>query len=123
MSDSPKIAEKKIKDIKTAWRTLRPTKKFAGLTVDEFEARTKASADARIEIEKLEKKMTEQIDLRQKADIVSLEWCDKVVKSVVGDVDEGDDGELYEAMGYVRKSERGSGLTRKKKSEPGNESK
>ena len=39
---------------------------------------------------------------------------DRVVKSVVADEAEGDDGELYEAMGYVRKSEARSGLTRRK---------
>ena len=35
-----------------------------------------------------------------------------VVNSVKGDVDEGTDGELYKAMGYIPDSERDSGLTR-----------
>jgi hypothetical protein len=38
-----------------------------------------------------------------------------VVNSVVGDVDFGPDSSLPEAMGYVRESERKTGLTRKKK--------
>ena len=38
-----------------------------------------------------------------------------MVNAVKGDPDEGEDGELYEAMGYVRKSERRSGLSRGKK--------
>jgi transcriptional regulator with XRE-family HTH domain len=37
----------------------------------------------------------------------------KVIKGVVGDPNYGDDSNLYEAMGYVRKSERASGLTKK----------
>ncbi|MDE3068386.1 MAG: hypothetical protein KGJ60_12670 [Verrucomicrobiota bacterium] len=38
----------------------------------------------------------------------------EVVKSVVADKNYGDDSALYERMGYVRKSVRHSGLTRKK---------
>jgi hypothetical protein len=37
-----------------------------------------------------------------------------VVNSVKGDPEEGSNSELYEAMGYVRKSERSSGLHRNK---------
>jgi hypothetical protein len=33
----------------------------------------------------------------------------------VGDPNYGDDSNLYEAMGYIRKSERASGLTKKAK--------
>jgi hypothetical protein len=35
-----------------------------------------------------------------------------VVDAVKGDIEEGADGELYAAMGYVRRSARRSGLTR-----------
>ena len=41
-----------------------------------------------------------------------------VVKGVVGDPAFGEDCDLYEAMGYVRKSERKSGLSRKKAATP-----
>ena len=37
-----------------------------------------------------------------------------VVAGVIADPTEGANSALYEAMGYVRKSERKSGLTRKK---------
>jgi hypothetical protein len=40
----------------------------------------------------------------------------KVGKGVAGHKDYGDDSELYGAMGFVRKSERRSGLTHKKNS-------
>jgi len=39
-----------------------------------------------------------------------------VVNGVLADPTEGPDSSLYEAMGYTRKSERKSGLTRGKKS-------
>ena len=40
---------------------------------------------------------------------------DKVIKAVVADENYGDDSALYESMGYVRKSVRASGLSRKGK--------
>ena len=39
-----------------------------------------------------------------------------VVNAVKGDPTEGEDGEFYAAMGYIRKSDRASGKTNKKKS-------
>lgn len=39
----------------------------------------------------------------------------KVGQGVTGDANYGDNSPLYGAMGFVRKSERASGLTRKKK--------
>jgi hypothetical protein len=41
-----------------------------------------------------------------------------VVNGVKGDPAFGEDSDLYETMGYVRKSERKSGLTRKKSTPP-----
>ena len=34
------------------------------------------------------------------------------MNAVVGDTDEGNDSPLYEALGYIRKSQRKSGLKR-----------
>jgi hypothetical protein len=115
MADNPEAIKSKINDVTGAWTNLRSTKEFAGLTLEGFKAKVKSSLDARAEIEKLELALTAQLDIRDKADQISMSWVNKVVKSVVGDVNEGDDGELYEAMGYIRKSERRTGLTRKKK--------
>lgn len=58
------------------------------------------------------------LDQRNNADKVFPPAQQKVVKGVVRDTDYGDDSELYEAMGYTRKSERKTGLTRKKKTPP-----
>ena len=40
------------------------------------------------------------------------------MKGVVGDPAFGDNSDLYDAMGYVRKSDRASGLTKKSKAAP-----
>jgi len=41
-----------------------------------------------------------------------------VVNAVKGDPNYGDDSDLYDAMGYTRRSERASGLTRNAKAKP-----
>ena len=51
---------------------------------------------------------------RDNADTVTMQMCDAIVKAVIADAEFGDDSALYEALGYVRKSARKSGLTRKK---------
>jgi hypothetical protein len=44
-----------------------------------------------------------------------MDNADLVTNGVIGDPTEGPDSALYEAFGYVRKSEKKSGLTRKEK--------
>jgi len=111
---NPTEKAQKIADVVSAWQTLRPAKVFAGMTLDEFKLKVKPSVDARNQIDTLENQMIAAQDQRDSADIESLKQVGFVVNAVKGDPAEGEDGELYEAMGYVRKSERKSGLTRKK---------
>ncbi len=61
--------------------------------------------------------MTAAINARNDADRVSLAKARLVVNGVIGDPTHGPDSSLYEALGYIRKSERKSGLTRKGKDE------
>ena len=112
---SPKEFGEKLKTVIKAWETLRPTKRFGGMSLEEFKAKVKASLDSRAAIDSLDVQLTAQIDLREKADVVSTDELTLVVNGVKSDRDEGEDGELYETMGYVRKSERKTGLTRKNK--------
>jgi len=62
--------------------------------------------------------MTLLIDQRDIADVETNRLIQLVVKGVVGDPTFGEDSALYEAMGYVRKSERKSGLKRGKQPPP-----
>ena len=55
---------------------------------------------------------------REEADEAFLDKAQLVVNGVLADPTEGDDSALYEAMGYTRKSERRSGLTRKRNEPP-----
>lgn len=111
-SSKPSKTEQRMSAIHDAWKTLRPAKTFAGMTLAEFEARIKPSQDTRTELAALNDQVDAAILRRDKADDETDRLVKLVVNSVKGDVDEGTDGELYKAMGYVPDSERDSGLTR-----------
>jgi len=113
---SPRQNEEKIKEVTIAWETLRPTKSFAGMSLEQFKAAVKPSADTRKLIAELEAQLTAAQNQRDAADDASLGVIRLVVNAVKGDHTEGDDSDLYEAMGYKRASERSSGLTRGKTS-------
>lgn len=61
----------------------------------------------------LQNQLTAALNARDDADKETINATSLVVNSVKGESEESEDGELYEAMGYVRKSERKSGLSRK----------
>jgi hypothetical protein len=104
--------EERIGNFINAWQTLRPAKSFSGLTLEQFKAKLQPSLDARTQIASLEQQLQAAINARADADRTSLATISLVVNAVRGDPEEGEDSALYEAMGYVRKSERRSGLRR-----------
>ena len=111
---SPRQNETRINEIINAWKTLRPEKTFAGMSLAQFEAKVKPSIDARVTLASLENQVLAVQNQRDDADSKSLAVISLVVNAVKGDPAEGEDGEFYEALGYVRKSERKSGLRRGK---------
>ena len=115
---SPKQNEEKIQTVISAWETLKPAKSYAGLTLAQFKDKVKPSFDARTAIVTLENQMSAAQNQRENADKSSLGATQLVVNAVKGDPEDGEDSELYEAMGYVRKSERNSGLHWGKPAEP-----
>lgn len=115
MGKSPKANLERIKTTITAWETHRANKAFAELTLEQFREKVAPSLATRATIAGLESEIKATISLREMADAASLDVIDAVVKAVVADKTEGEDGEFYEALGYVRESERKSGLSRKAK--------
>jgi hypothetical protein len=85
------------------------------MTLAQFKIKVQPSFDTRTKIGTLEIDLKAQQDLRDQMDVPTEVANDQVVKAVVADVNYGDDSALYERMGYVRKSVRASGLTRKNK--------
>jgi len=117
MAATPKDSLEKINAVTNAWETLRPDKTFAGMTLAQFKAKVKPSLDARAEIGTLESQLVAAQNKRDDSDAAAITAIQFVVNSVKGDPAEGEDGEFYEALGYVRKSERSSGLHRGKTAE------
>lgn len=115
MSNSPKLNERKMLKVLNAWKRLAPGKKFGGKTLDEYDLQVGKSLTPRENLVALKNQELQEIATREDEDLVTLADIETIVAGVVADPTEGSNSALYEAMGYVRKSERKSGLTRKKK--------
>ena len=115
---NPKRAANKLQKVVDAWQTIRPTKSFAGMTLEQFKAQVQPSLDARGQLTTLQSQTTDSRVQRRQSDGASLDLAQLVVNSVKGDPAEGENGSLYAAMGYVPKSARRSGLTRKGQTTP-----
>jgi hypothetical protein len=98
-----------------AWETLAPDKSFAGMTLQQFKAAAQPAQAARQRLEELEDQQTQAIAQREAADDALQSKMQQVIAGILADPTEGSDSALYEAMGYTRKSERKTGLTRKRK--------
>jgi hypothetical protein len=114
----PKKVAAKLQKVIDAWGTIRPTKSFASMTLDQFKAKVQPSLTARDQLTSLRSQATDSRIQRQQSDASSLNAALLVVNAVKGDPDEGENGSLYTAMGYIPKSERRSGLTRKGQTAP-----
>lgn len=114
MAKSPKNNEEKMHRVLNAWKTLAADKSFGGMKLADFEAQVENSMKPRRRLVEIKDEETEQTTLRDTEDEITLDKIELAVAGVVADPNFGSDSALYEAMGYVRKSERKSGLTRKK---------
>lgn len=118
MAINPSATQSKLDSVTKAWEELAADKTFGGMTLAQFKAACKPSLDARDELARLDAQLTQWQNRRDDADAATSDTIQKVVKGVMGDPAFGEDSDLYEAMGYVRKSERKSGLTKKKTAPP-----
>ena len=118
MPSNPKSNEQKMNTMLNAWETLASAKSFGGMTLDQFKAVATPAQTARARIADLEAQMTQAINDRDGADVTFLAKAQLVINGVLADPTEGPDSSLYEAMGYTRKSERRSGLTKKSSKAP-----
>ena len=115
-----KVDVKKIKDRVTqmddAWEEGAPDVEFGGVKQAAFAADIEAAANAEHELAEI----LAQADMKR-AEIADRyaalnDKSNNVANDVRGDKNYGEDSALYGAMGFKRKSERASGLTRKTKS-------
>lgn len=114
-----KVNNKEVKEqcnvMNDAWFEDAKTIEFNGITQAGFVADIDDAANADAEIADLEAQLKMKRDVRDAKYIALNEKRSAVGKGVAGNKDYGDNSPLYGAMGFVRKSERASGLTRKTK--------
>ena len=104
----------RVSEVGAGWGKLRPEKKFYGLTRDEYLLKIKPYTDALAEVAALEAALVHAKDKRDLAAGPAMKITKCIVNAVKGDPEEGEDGPLYAAMGYVPESQRSTGLTRRK---------
>jgi hypothetical protein len=98
--------EQKVRKIVEAWEKRRPEKTFGGMGLEEFKEKVQPVFETRAEIAQLERQLAEALRRRAEADRAASALISLVVSAVRCAPEEGDDSELYGAMGYVRKSRR-----------------
>ncbi|MDT7543351.1 MAG: hypothetical protein QOE33_3255 [Acidobacteriota bacterium] len=113
MTYNPKGNEEKLRRVTDAWERLAPEKSFGGMTLAQFKAATEPSRTTRQQIAETETRLSSLQAERDHADDVSLSKIQLVINGVLADPTEGPDSALYEAFGYIRQSDRQSGLTHK----------
>ena len=116
-TDQKRVA-KRLQTLIDVWERLRTTKSFAGMTLEQFKAKVATSLSTREALSSLKTQVTNSRTTRHQSDIVSNDLVNLVINAIKGDPDEGEDGPLYAALGYIPKSARRSGLTRKDSTTP-----
>lgn len=96
-----------------AWRQFAAEVSFAGMSLEEFRYATEKSVTDRNQIEALKVKLAGLIRQRGVSDEALRKNLILVINAVRGAPAYGEDSPLYRALGYVPRSERLSGLTRK----------
>jgi hypothetical protein len=111
-SSSP---EERSEKILSAWTEFAPDQTFGGMTKEQFAEKVKPSTDSRKEVKTTELKLKADNTAVVDADKVTTAANQLVVNAIKGDPNFGEDSELYEGCGYIRKSDKASGLHRNSK--------
>ena len=112
MAPNPGAIAARINDTIAAWEEHAPQAMFSGLTLAQYKTRVKPSLDARTTISDLQLQLNGARVARDNADVESSDVTLSVASSVKGDPNFGENSAFYSALGYVRKDDRRSGLTR-----------
>ena len=112
MPPNPSEGEARLDNLFESWEEIAPTAVLFGMTLTQAKAKVKPSLETRATIKQLDKQRKVAQVERDVADVSSLAFVQDVVNAVKGDPNFGEDSALYAALGYVRKSDRKSGLTR-----------
>ena len=96
----------RIRTILAGWKQCRPHKIYGGLSLDDFMLRVAPGIEAKAEAAEHDARAREARARGREADKLARRYVQRVVNSVKGDPDDGEDSEVYAAMGYVLRSVR-----------------
>lgn len=119
MRNYPKRNEIMFERAIVALRSLPPETRFKKLTAAEILEQLERSMASRRRLEDLDNELALESVVRENEDERSLDVLEEFVDGVIGHADYGRDSALYESLGFVRKSKRKSGLTRRRKEKGG----
>lgn len=105
----------KIDKAAKAWEVLAPDQTFGGMTLAQFKTKVQPSLEARDTVKTVANQRVDAQAKRAEGDLESQKVLSLVINSIKGDPTHGEDSALYKACGFVPKSERKSGLSRKAK--------
>lgn len=104
-----------LKKVIAAWEAMRPGMSFSAMTLAQFKAAVQPCFDKRKAIVDARTLLRTLIHERNADDRRAWKLTRRVVNSVKGTPEEGEDGALYAAMGYVPWSVRHGRRRRKPK--------
>lgn len=104
---------RKAEDFHSAWKELAPDAMFGGMTLAELETAMGPLESALDELRTLNVSRSAALKVRNQEEKALNAVLIRVAHGVRSHPDHGEDSPLYRAMGFVPKSERGSGLTRR----------
>lgn len=118
MKTNLKKSVERIETFRSAWEKNAPLDSFGGMTLEEFTLATQKPVDAAKEIATLRQEAKRKYTKAMNELVLINPLLERMVFSVQGNAKYGSDSSLYEELGYVRKSDRKKGLTRKPKVKP-----
>ena len=114
MKMNPAVVERRIVQITHGWESTCPEQTFADRTLEQFKQEMQACLDAKARMAAADAVWDASRRERNAAYAKAAEVMQVVVNSVKGTPKYGENSGVYTAMGFVPKSERSSGLTRRR---------
>lgn len=114
MKISIKTIERKVEQAERAWANTCPEQTFNDMALEQHREGLKPYYEAKANFAAAEIAWDNARQARNIAYRLALELTAKLVNSVKGHPKFGENSSLYSAMGYTPKSDRSSGLTRRR---------
>ena len=118
MPTQTKKIRERVTQMNDGWSQGAENTAFSGITQTQFDTRIKAAAAFDREVEEMEAALVLKKQFRDGLYEALNDDSVRIIAAVKIHPDYGDDHPLVDAMGFVRDSERKSGLTRKKEPKP-----